>query len=101
MSLTGETTSLDDILSSTLMMTITKMIRDRTGQSVSTQRMIYAGKQLWDEKALLDDNIKAGCTLHIVKRLRGGGMAAMFTDVTNDNAMRSTAFSSSAPSWRD
>ena len=38
----------------------------------SEQRLLYAGKQLEDERTLASYNITSGAMLHLVMRLRGG-----------------------------
>jgi hypothetical protein len=41
-------------------------------QLLSSCRLIYAGKQLADDKTAKDYNIEGGSVLHLVLALRGG-----------------------------
>lgn len=42
--------------------------------ALTFHRLIYAGKQLADDKTARDYNIEGGSVLHLVLALRGGGV---------------------------
>ncbi|XP_035777895.1 polyubiquitin-C isoform X2 [Anopheles albimanus] len=69
--LTGKTITLDVVPTETVL-DIKSKIEEREGIDPDQQRIIFAGKQLENDRIISDYNIQHGSTMHLVLRLKGG-----------------------------
>ena len=69
--LSGVTKAVD-ISSEFTVAQVKQAIYDKEGIEVDQQRLIFAGRQLEDERPIQDYGIEAESTLHLVLRLKGG-----------------------------
>ncbi|XP_033211376.1 NEDD8-like isoform X2 [Belonocnema kinseyi] len=51
---------------------IKERVEEKEGIPPTQQRLIFSGKQMADEKTILDYKIEGGSVLHLVLALRGG-----------------------------
>lgn len=70
-SINGKTRTIEVEKTDTVMQ-IKEKIQDKEGILPTEQRLIYAGKNLEDNRTMEDYNITTDSTLHLVLRVRGG-----------------------------
>lgn len=66
--LTGQTVTFDSVTGETAIADIKEMLVTETGIPASAQRLIFAGKELADEKTLAECGIEKESTVHLIVR---------------------------------
>jgi ubiquitin len=70
-SITGQTRTIE-VQNTDSIRSIKEKISEKEGVSADQQRLIFAGKNLEDDKQVQDYNIGKDSTVHLVLRVQGG-----------------------------
>jgi len=88
--------------SSDTLASIKTRIEDSEGIPCKDHRLMYAGKQLQDDRTMAFYNIWNEATLHLTSRVLGGlsgGLTRAFADVTDSSISILREFSADVPEW--
>ena len=70
-SISGQTRTVE-VLGTDTVRSIKQKISEKEGISADQQRLIFAGKNLEDDKQIQDYNLGKDSTIHLVLRVQGG-----------------------------
>jgi hypothetical protein len=63
---------------------VKKQLESKEGVPVDQQKLIFAGKELEDEHKVAEYNLMKSSTIHLVLKLRGGGMSPVMPGFVED-----------------
>ncbi|KAA6401788.1 MAG: putative ring and ubiquitin domain containing protein [Streblomastix strix] len=82
-------------------LSVKSMVQEELFVPIDQQRLVYAGRELDDDKYLQDYNIQNEATIHLIARLSAGGELPLhFVDVEKTNTLVKSQWSKVAPEWR-
>jgi len=81
--LTGKQIHFDDLSLSMSVAALKDKLQNKEGIPPEQVRLVHAGLQLEDNRSLRSHNIGYGATIHVILRLRGGGLVGVQYDRNN------------------